>query len=401
MAKNESQTIQIAGALCVQRGTPMLQAFADAVTVAAHQKVDIYNPDTGDGYQRAPITARVRKAAQYYNDKDDKGGRMPNSLLVNIRKMDMDAGRVAVVVDEDQAGYENALTEGGNWIGGGRIEFVEDLDLWIYDGQHRAGGLRQLLNSQDEIQDFPVPLSVTLGLDQGEEMREFYEVNTNAASVKTDLAWQLLTKMAENDPELREMLAAEDKDWITRAYAVVDELEKLDGPWKGRFQEANRRKSKGDGVTLPKPQFARSLKPVLDMPTLKRATAADIAVVINAYWSGIQQVMPEPFDQATDFVLQKGSGAVALHRVLPQVVEVVRSRGGRLGQPDGYASVMKDLPTLEGEVVDNDGQLSTRSGAEYWRVGSVASGFSGDAGRRRLGLLIQSRLPSAADTLQL
>lgn len=31
------------------------------------------------------------------------------------------------------------------------------------------------------------------------------------------------------------------RDWITRAYAVVDELEKLDGPWKGRFQEANRR----------------------------------------------------------------------------------------------------------------------------------------------------------------
>jgi len=37
-------------------------------------------------------------------------------------------------------------------------------------------------------------------------------VNTHAASVKTDVAWRLLTKMAENDPELREMLAAEDKD---------------------------------------------------------------------------------------------------------------------------------------------------------------------------------------------
>jgi DGQHR domain-containing protein len=399
MTKN--QTITITGALCVQRGTPMLQAFAEAATVAAHQEVDVYDPDTGEGYQRAPITARVRKAAQYYNDKDDKGGRMPNPLLVNVREADVEAGRVVVVVDADQAGYENALTEKGNWIGSGRIEFVDDLDLWIYDGQHRAGGLGQLLDKQDEINDFPVPLSITIGLDPGEEMREFYEVNTNAASVKTDLAWQLLTKMAENDPELREMLAAEDKDWITRAYAVVDELEKLDGPWQGRFQEANRRKSRGDGVTLPKPQFARSLKPVLDMPTLKRASAADIAVVINAYWAGIQQVMPEPFDQASDFVLQKGSGAVALHRVLPQVVEVVRSRGGRLGQPDGYAAVMKDLPTLEGEVVDNGGQLSTRSGAEYWRVGSVASGFSGDAGRRRLSLLIQSRLPSAADTLQL
>jgi DGQHR domain-containing protein len=391
-------TIEIAGALCVQRGTLMLQAFADAITVSEHQAIDIFDPDTGQGYQRAPVTARVRKAAKYY---DEKRGRMPNPLLINIRKIDMDEQRVTVAVDSDRTGYENAILEGGNWIGTGRIGFTEDLQLWIYDGQHRAGGLNQLLDGQEEFEDFPVPISLTLGLDPGEEMREFYEVNTNAAAVKTDLAWQLLTKMAEVDPELREMLAAEDRDWVTRAYAVVDELEKLDGPWRGRFQEANRRKTRGDGVTIPKPQFARSLKPVLDMPSFKRADAVTIAAVLNAYWIGIKQVMAEPFEEASDYVLQKGSGAVALHRVLPQVVEVVRSSGGRLGQPDAYAEVMKDLPTLEGESVDNDGQRMVRSGADFWRVGSVASGFSGDAGRRRLSLLIQSRLPSPAETIQL
>ncbi|WP_306367959.1 DGQHR domain-containing protein [Nocardiopsis sp. CC223A] len=399
MAKQDKATVQIAGALCVQRGTIMLQAFTDAITVSNHQKIDIFDPDTNTGYQRAPVTSRVRKAATYY---DEKKGRMPNPLLVNVRKQDMNEDRAVVLVDEDQAGYENAVLENGNWIGTGRIEFTDDLELWIYDGQHRVGGLNQLLGDREGYEDFPVPISLTLGLDQGQEMREFYEVNTNAVPVKTDLAWQLLTKMAEDDPELREMLAAEDKDWVTRAYAVVDELEKLDGPWRGRFQEANRRKTKGDGVTIPKPQFARSLKPVLDMPSFKRADAATIAVVINAYWIGIKQVMPEPFEEGQeDYVLQKGSGAVALHRVLPQVVEVVRSNGGRLGQPEGYAEVMKELPTLEGESVDNDGQLTTRSGADFWRVGSVASGFSGDAGRRRLSLLIQSRLPSPAETIQL
>jgi DGQHR domain-containing protein len=395
MIKMVDETVQIAGALCVQRGTPMLQGFTDVETMVAHRAVDIFDPDTNAGYQRAPLKARIRKASQYYA----RGGRMPNPLLINVRKVDFE--RVGVVVDTDRAGYENALMEHGNWIGTGRIEFPEDLELWIYDGQHREGGLRELLSDQGDMEGFPVPVSLTLGLDQAEEMREFYEVNTNAASVKTDLAWQLLTKMAEDDPELREMLAAEDKDWITRAYAVVDELEQLDGPWKGRFQEANRRKTRGDSVTIPKPQFARSLKPVLDMPQLKRASAADVAVIINAYWTGVQQVMPEPFEQPSDYVLQKGNGAVALHRVLPQVVEVVRSRGGRLGQPEGYAEALKDLPTLEGEAVDNKGVASNRTGADYWLVGSVASAFSGDAGRRRLGLLVQSRLPSPADTLQL
>jgi hypothetical protein len=34
-------------------------------------------------------------------------------------------------------------------------------------------------------------------------------------------------------------------------------------------------------------------------------------------------------------------------------------------------------------------------------VSSVASGFRGDAGRRRLGLLIQTKLPTPADTIAL
>ncbi|MEU6036136.1 DGQHR domain-containing protein [Actinomadura sp. NPDC047616] len=393
-----SEKIEISGALCVQRGTRMLQAFANAATVAKHQQIDIYDPGTKEGYQRAPVKARVQKAARYYNERH---GRMPNPLLINIRKKDIDEQRVAILVDVDEAGYEKAVQEGGNWIGSGRIAFAKDLELWIYDGQHRASGLIQLLAELEGYEDFPVPISLTLGLDPVEEMREFYEVNSNAAPVKTSLAEELLTKMAEEDPKYREMLAAEDRDWVTRAYAVVDELEKLDGPWRGRFQQANRRKTRGDGVTIPKPQFARSLKPVLDMPALKRADAVQIAAIINAYWTGIQQVMPEPFEDASDFVLQKGSGAVALHRVLPQVIEVVRSTGGGLAQPELYADVMRDLPTLEAESVDNEGRRWIQSGADFWRVGSVASRFSGDAGRRRLSLLIQSRLPSPAETIRL
>ncbi len=271
------------------------------------------------------------------------------------------------------------------------------MPLWIYDGQHREGGIEQLRERQVLAGDFPVPLSLTLGLDTTSEMKEFYEVNTNAVSVKTDLAWQLLTKMAEDDPDLQELLAANDKDWITRGHSVVRALEKLDGPWSGPFQEANQRKRKGDGRTMPMPQFIRSLKPVLDMPLLKRADAETIASIINAYWIGISRVLPEPFEQdPSDFVIQKGQGTVALHRVLPQVIEVIRARGRRLGEPEPYAEVMEDLPTLSGEAIGGDGESVTRTGAEFWRVGSVASGFSGDAGRRRLGLLIQTNALWAA-----
>lgn len=72
----------------------------------------------------------------------------------------------------------------------------------------------------------------------------------------------------------------------------------------------------------------------------------------------------------------------------------------RQGEPKFYAEVTAELPSLSGAAVI-DGQLITVDGAEHWRVGSVASGFCGDAGRRRLGLLIQSLLPRPSDTIEL
>jgi len=64
------------------------------------------------------------------------------------------------------------------------------------------------------------------------------------------------------------------------------------------------------------------------------------------------------------------------------------------------AEVMSELPALNGTTAIA-GQQTTVDGADFWRVGSVASGFSGDAGRRRLGLLIQTLLPKPSDTLEL
>jgi hypothetical protein len=326
---------------------------------------------------------------------------MPNPLLLNIREEDFDRVRV-VITSGDRDEYQRAIDERGDWIGTGHIEFEPDLVLWLYDGQHRKGGLEQLIARHVFFGTFPTPVSLTLGIDTLDETKEFFEVNTNAKAVKTDLAWQLLSRMAEDDEELRELLEVTDKDWITRGIEVTKELGNLGGPWANRVQAPNQKKSRGDDLTIPQAQFVRSLKPVLDMPVLKRADAAMVANIIDAYWRGIAQVLPEPFDgRPNDYVIQKGQGSVALHRVLPQVVEVIRAKGQRLGDPDAYAEVMKDLPTLSGEFVESDGNVVTRSGEDFWKVGSVASGFSGDAGRRRLGLLVQTLIPKPSSEITL
>lgn len=364
--------------------------------VVRQSGVDVYDPETDVGYQRSPVSSRMKSAATYY----ENGGRMPNPLLFNVREEDF--GQVQVVITSgDTEGYERAIAEGGDWIGAGYVEFGPDLKFWVYDGQHRGGGLRIVVARDASFGQFPVPVSVTLGLDTTDELKEFYEVNTNAKSVKTDLAWQLLTRMAENDPELQELLETKDQDWITHGIEVSRTLEQLDGPWAGRIQAPNQKKVRGDNLTIPQAQLVRSLKPVLDMPVLKRADAATVASIVTAYWNGIAKVLPEPFEGPNDYVIQKGQGAVAFHRVLPQVIEVVRAKGGRLGDPNAYAQVLKELPALSGEFVEQDGTVETRSGEEFWKVGSVASGFSGDAGRRRLGILIQTLIPKPSEEIAL
>ena len=132
------------------------------------------------------------------------------------------------------------------------------------------------------------------------------------------------------------------------------------------------KKLRSDNLTINSAQFIRSLQPVLAMPAFKKAEAKQVATVLDAYWKGIAQVMPEPFEASADpkkYVIQKGPGAIAFHRVLPQVVEVLRGRGERLGDPDAYARALKDLPTLSGEIVTEDGDTRIVTGANFWKAG--------------------------------
>lgn len=401
-AVTTNKAIRIRGSIAVQRGIPMMVGFAAAGEIIKHTEVDRFDPETGEGYQRDPQAPRIRKAAEYYRN----GGRMPNPLLVNIREGDFDKVEVTIA-PKDREAYERAVETGGNWIGAAEIVVPPDVTIWVYDGQHRDGAVEELVEQHfDEYGNFPVPLSITLGLTTAEEMKEFYEVNQNAKSVKTDLAWELLRQMADNDPGLAELLEIKGQNWKTKGADVADSLIASGGVWADKLQRPNVKKSPKDRMTLNVAQFIRSLQPIFNMPMFAKADADKIAVVLDAYWQGIAQVLPEPFAPESDpkkYVIQKGPGAIAFHRVLPQVVEILRARGDRLGDANAYAEVLKELPNLSGEVMHEDGTREDVSGADFWRAGpeGVASQWTGDAGRKRLAVRIQSLLPRPSDELEL
>ncbi|MGH3942665.1 MAG: hypothetical protein ACRDTG_29395 [Pseudonocardiaceae bacterium] len=200
-------------------------------------------------------------------------------------------------------------------------------------------------------------------------------------------------------------ISPESRDRIIRGGSVVRELNALDGVWVGRIRAPGQKRSSGERFTIHQTVFVRTLRPVLDMPLLAKVRPTQIALLLNSYWDGIAKILPEPFDPAGDpknYVIQQNQGAVALHHVLPWVIEVLPAWGRSLTDPIAYADVMHDLPTLGGEIIRNHG-ASPVPGATFWLSGSagMASQFSDDAGRKRLLSHLRALIPRPPKGLEI
>jgi hypothetical protein len=89
----------------------------------------------------------------------------------------------------------------------------------------------------------------------------------------------------------------------------------------------------------------------------------------------------------------KGIGVWAMHEILPEVIEVIRSRGESLFDRDNYARLLKPvLLKLEGQ----NARTEMVRGQEFWLVapkGGAAGSFSSSAGKRVLISKLMQNLP--------
>jgi hypothetical protein len=135
-----------------------------------------------------------------------------------------------------------------------------------------------------------------------------------------------------------------------------------------------------------------SLKPLLASPYFGQLGVDQQVKVLDAFWRGVREVMRPAFDDPQDFSLQKGVGAIAMHSLLVHVLELVRSRGGSVIEPEDYAAILREpLEELQGD----DGDGNPVSGTDFWRAaprGAVGS-YSSSAGRRVLIAKIRQLLP--------
>jgi len=353
-------------------GVKMATGFITAAQLHARFKVPNLDPVTRQGYQRPPQMPRVTRLVTRLKDGSVD---LPTALLLNLRK-DQVAGRIV-------------QREGKTFL----VLRPGDV-LYVVDGQHRVIAVvdRLFLEDLGKWFDLEIPFVSMLGADEAMEMTEFYVVNSTAKQVPTDLAYELLKRRAEADAELMEQLDGSGQAWIVRAQSLVTHLNEA-GVWKERIRLAAT--SKGD-TTINNAGMVNSLKPLLQMAYFGTTITEDNQVkILDAFWRGLQRVLPECFEEPREYSLQKSVGVQAMHQVLLYVLEYLRSEGQFVTDPENYEGALREaLRDLEGTNRNGD----PVTGPDFWRVGAdgAAGSYTSNAGRRVLVAKIRSRLPKAS-----
>lgn len=311
------KSIELTARKIVQSGKTFYISSMPAKTLIACSKVAIWKAGQGpegQGYQREPLISRHRRFSRFLQGKlAVKEPILPTSIFLNSRSK------------------LKFTLEGDGW---GRLTIpVEALPLWAVDGQHRKLGFDYAINygGLKQFEDFELPVVIAEGLDVSEEMLQFYVINTEAKKVRTDLAHRLLLQQAK-DPDVKLRMVEEGKDWLLAATSISHELNmRKDSPWFGRIQTPNNASS---GLEIAKEvSFSTSLKPLVDGDTFPANQSEDVIVeLLVRYWNGWRSLLPDAFNDASEYVIQKTPGLFALHQIAPTVFDIARADGHGLSQ---------------------------------------------------------------------
>jgi DGQHR domain-containing protein len=364
----------VAGPKLTKTDTTIVAGFISAGSLAPdHYLIPSFDPRTKRGYQRPPQQARINELAS-----DLMKGRvdLPTSILLNLRGRE---ARSAVMNGRIDLSALKKGTKDHSYV------------FYVVDGQHRIRALEKLILEEDRDlwSKYQVPFICMVGADEREEMEQFYIINTKAKPVRTDLAYELLSKRAHDDDDVVESLAEKGQDWVVKAQNIVQRMSEVSPPWRGRIRFAAMEKG---STVLPAASLVASLKPLLSSSYFGMLDLNQQVKLLDAYWRGLRDIMPEPFDEPANYALQKGVGVIVLHTVLVSVIELIRSRGLSVLESESYSDVLKaTLFNLQGD----DSFGVPVKGVDFWRVAphGAAGSYSSSAGRRVLIAKISSTLP--------
>jgi DGQHR domain-containing protein len=336
-------------------------------------KVDAWDPKNPmSGYQRVPSESRKREIGSYAMKPDSI---MPVGGLLNAR--------------------DTAESDGGNY--GSKLKFEEEykdgdistgiltipdkaLPLYIVDMQHRIGGYEWAIDQDggERLEKFPLVATIADGLSKMEEVDQFDIINTTQRKVRTDLA-RRLKSIQVTDVDHMLALDKRGKLWEAKGPVIAEKLNTAKGPWSGKILPPNKSKVDQPTMVVRETSFVTSLKPILQTPYFIRQAEEAAAELINRYWTAIQKVWPEAFDNPDSYVIQKSPGVFSLHELAPEVFEMVRDQGDIT--VNNIYKIVKSMSEI--------------GGSEYWEVTNSdgAAGYGNMKGFRFLASDLRQFLP--------
>lgn len=321
-----------------------------------------------EGYQRKPSASRVNKLA-----RDLHKGRvdLPTSVLLSVRNPELSP----------------RLDSSGRYI----LTLPADgtRPFYVVDGQHRLEALKKAIDEDSDSPwfDFKIHAVIIFGADKGVEMDQFHTVNSNAKSISTDLALDLLKTRAKQDDKFRKYLIEEGQGWKVTSQELTEKVSQR-GMWKGKIRFPNEPKGR---TLIGSNSFVTSLRRALEQENFATYLPEQRADIINVYWQGIAKALPECFEDPDEYNIQKTVGVYVLHHLLPTVLSYAIRLGMPVDEPDTYHRLFDD--TLNGLTGDNQVE-GEAVGPNFWKVGAEgASGtYSSGAGQRVLREKIRREL---------
>jgi DGQHR domain-containing protein len=275
---------------------PLLVGVMSAQDLLNRYKIPTIDTITGEGYQRPTWPSRVRSISTYILKK---GGLLPTAILVNIRN--------------------GAAVYTANGDGTGTLSIPESTPLWVEDGQHRIKGMEEAVQRKHPL-PYTLPVVFTLGHTVEQEMRLFYVVNHEQRGVPADVTADILRKTVMARADRGQTISAADLRKAVGA-EVVHRLAREPGPWQNKIQMADEVKQYQKPIRFA--TLASSLTPFLNSDwAAGRVVSRDsvaLANVANAYWRGVEILMPEAMADPESYSVQGPTGVWVFNTLLRDV----------------------------------------------------------------------------------
>lgn len=331
---------------------------AEELTDENRMKVDIWRRTNVDGYQRPHTVNRSNAFGRFISVSK---GISPLSVLLSVR---------APVAFKP---------EKGNF---GTLVIPDSEPLWIVDGQHRIGGLREAMEKSSAYDPFPLPVLILQRTAEKnerkedreenarwEEAKQFVIINRTQKGVRTDLADQFLLRLAKREGAgvIAGMpsIVTSGIDWKPRALKITELLNDSEGPWKGKVHFSGEPRK---GTAISQGALKDSLEPILKHESFQAYTEQEITLMLHRYWGAIHEVCPAAVDDPQDYLIQRTIGVGVLHKLFPIVAAFT---GGELTQQKINEVLTKMEPIMT---------------SEFWNAKQGVAGLAG-TGRKSVNIL--------------